>query len=69
MQDLQPMQASWFRSMIPSGRRNSAPVGQMVSQGASAHWLHSTGKKERPTLGNTPFSTDLTQQRLTPTAT
>jgi hypothetical protein len=39
----------------------------MLTQGASSHWLHSTGKKNRFVSGNDPFSTVFTQHRFTPT--
>jgi len=37
MQALQPMQTDLSKSMMPSGRRYIASVGQAVVQGASAH--------------------------------
>src|SRR5437867_7589326 len=51
---------------MPSVRRKSARVGQIVTHGASAHWLQRTGKNKRRVVGKAPFSTLLTQQRLTP---
>ena len=52
---------------MPSRRLKSALVGQMRTHGASSHWLHRTGKKNRCVSGNVPFSTVFTQQRFTPT--
>jgi hypothetical protein len=67
MQARQPMHEAWLKSTMPSRRLNSVLVGQIVTQGASSHWLQSTGKKNRRVSGNDPFSTVFTQQRLTPT--
>ncbi len=39
MHDLQPMHRESSKSMIPSDRRNSAVVGQIVTHGALSQWL------------------------------
>lgn len=41
----------------------------MSTQGASVQWLHRITENKRRELGNSPFSTCLTQVRLTPTGT
>ena len=39
MQALHPMQCRLSKSTMPSARVKSAPVGQIVTQGASSQWL------------------------------
>src|SRR5258708_32443055 len=69
MQLLQPMQSWLSKSIIPSGRRKSAWVGQIVVQGAESQWLHRITPKWRLVLGYSPFSMDFTQVRNTPIGT
>ena len=69
MQDLQPMQRSVSKSTMPSSRLYSAVVGQISTQGASVQWLHRITEKNRLVSGQAPFSTYLTQVRLTPSGT
>ncbi len=69
MQALQPMQRRRSKSTIPSGRRKSAVVGQISTQGASSQWLQRVTVKVRRVSGNSPFSTYLTQVRATPSGT
>src|SRR5262245_57237529 len=69
MQALQPTQRRPSKSTMPSLRRNSAVVGQISTQGASAQWLQRVTWKLRRVSGKTPFSTYLTQVRATPSAT
>ena len=45
MHDLQPMHRSPSKSTMPSGRRYSATVGQMVTQGALSQWLQRSTEK------------------------
>jgi hypothetical protein len=66
---LQPMQAAGSTSTIPSLRFTRALTGQIVTQGASVHWLHRSTPNERFTLGNSPSSTYLTQVRKLPGGT
>src|SRR6266540_5823555 len=69
MHDLQPMHRLGSKSTIPSGRVYSATVGQMLTQGALSQWLHRRTAKYRRELGNSPFSTYLTQVRNAPSGT
>src|SRR5262245_16589085 len=69
MQLLQPMQMRRSPSTMPSGRFESAPVGQIVTHGAAVHWLQRRTAKERLTAGNSPASVYLTQVRKLPTGT
>ena len=54
---------------MPSGRLSSAVTGQIVTQGASVHWLHRRTAKCRFTCGKAPTSVYLTQVRKSPTGT
>ncbi len=69
MQLLQPMQRPVSKSTMPSARLNSARVGQIATHGASVQWLHRMTEKKRRVSGHAPFSTYLTQVRLTPRGT
>src|SRR6266545_7348223 len=69
MHDLQAMQCWLSKSTMPSGRVNSARVGQIVTHGASSQWLQRKTVKYRRTSGNLPFSTFLTQVRKFPKGT
>lgn len=69
MQLLQPIQRLVSKSTIPSGRRNRAPVGQMLTQGASEQWLHRITENDRLVSGQVPDSMYFTQVRLTPRGT
>ena len=69
MHALQPMHASWSRSTMPSLRFSRAETGQIVTQGASVHWLQRKTAKERLTSGKVPASVYLTQVRKLPTGT
>ncbi len=60
MHALQPMQTSFSKSTMPSGRTCIAFVGQALTQGASAHWLQRVTWKFRRALGKVPTSTYLT---------
>src|SRR5579884_1539715 len=54
--DLQPMHTCGSKSTMPSSRRNSAPVGQISTHGASSQWLQRRTEKWRLTSGNSPTS-------------
>jgi len=69
MHDLQPMQFDVLKSTMPSLRLNRADVGQIVTQGASAQWLHRMTENERFVSGHVPCSTYFTQVRFTPRGT
>src|SRR5690606_41073313 len=69
MQDLQPMHDAVSKSTMPSGRRKSADVGQISTQGASSQWLQRSTEKCREVWGNVPVSMYLTQVRSTPSGT
>jgi hypothetical protein len=69
MHDLHPMQMLVSKSTIPSERLWSEDVGQIVTHGASVHWLHRMIEKERMVLGHVPCSTYFTHVRLTPSGT
>lgn len=55
MHSLQPMQACSLTSTTPSSSsRYDAPVGQMLTQGASSHCWHCLESHQVFTLGNSP---------------
>jgi hypothetical protein len=69
MQALQPMHAAGSTSTIPSDPLSSAVTGQILTQGASVHWLHRKTAKDRRTWGNLPSSVYFTQVRKSPSGT
>ena len=69
MQDLQPIHRPPSKSTMPSGRRYSATVGQIVTHGASSQWLQRSTEKYRRVSGNAPFSTYFTHVRKAPSGT
>ena len=55
--------------MIPSERFSRALPGQIVTHGASVHWLQRRTAKSRLTEGNDPVSVYFTHVRKSPTGT
>jgi hypothetical protein len=54
---------------MPSGRRASAAVGQMVTHGAASQWLRRSTAENRRVCGYRPRSTAFTQVRKAPSGT
>src|SRR5438105_14794909 len=63
---LHPMHLSWSTSTMPSARLYEAPVGQTLTQSASAQCMHDIGKLIVLLAGYSPTSKWRTRLNQTP---